>query len=79
MVWYTLLACVNRTQTNCIISNAGRYYDLNILTRTSENYVIPMKNETKSSKIVLNVCQNIIHHGTDCPIKSGACLDDLDR
>lgn len=75
IVWKTALACVPRAQTNCIISNAGRYYDLSLLTRASENYVIPMKNETKASKIVLNVCQNIIHHGTNCPIKSAVCLD----
>lgn len=79
IAWRTALACVPRIQSNCIISNAGRYYDLSILTRTSENYVIPMKNETKSSKIILNVCQNIIHHGTNCPIKSGACFDNLEE
>lgn len=75
MVWKTVLACVPRSQTNCTVVNAGRHYDLGLLTRTSENYMIPMKNETKSPKIVLNVCQNVIYQGTMCPIKSGACLD----
>ncbi|KAL0115499.1 hypothetical protein PUN28_010785 [Cardiocondyla obscurior] len=76
IVWKTALACVPRTQINCTVVNDGRYYDLSPLTRTSENYVIPMKNETKSAKIILNVCQNVIHHGTTCEFKSGACLED---
>jgi len=41
--------------------------------------VIPLKNGTKSAKIMLNVCQSIIHHGAMCPIKSGACLDDPEK
>ncbi|XP_071630310.1 cation-independent mannose-6-phosphate receptor-like isoform X1 [Temnothorax longispinosus] len=76
IVWKTALACVPRTQTNCTVANAGRHYDLSLLTRASENYVIRMRNETKSPKIILNVCQNVIHHGTTCPVKSGVCLDD---
>ncbi|XP_011863304.1 PREDICTED: cation-independent mannose-6-phosphate receptor [Vollenhovia emeryi] len=82
IVWKSALACVPRTQTNCIIANDGHIYDLSLLTRTSENYVIPMKDgipmnsKARSPKIILNVCQNVIHHGTLCPAKSGACLDD---
>jgi len=43
--------------------------------------MIPLhiKNKTKSPKIILNVCQNILHHGIMCPIKSGACLDDPEK
>lgn len=41
--------------------------------------MIPIKNETKSLKIMLNVCQSIIYHGATCPIKSGACLDDPEK
>lgn len=79
IVWMTALACLPRTQTNCTIANAGRYYDLSLLTRASENYVIPIKNGTKSPKIMLNVCQSIVQHGALCPIKSGACLDDPEK
>ncbi|XP_018059825.1 PREDICTED: cation-independent mannose-6-phosphate receptor [Atta colombica] len=81
IIWKTALLCVPRTQTNCTVVNAGHYYDLSLLTRPSENYMIPLhiKNKTKSPKIILNVCQNILHHGIMCPIKSGACLDDPEK
>lgn len=76
MIWKTALACLPKTQTNCTVVNDGHHYDLSVLTRASENYVIPLKNETNSPKIMLNVCQSIIHHGAICPLQSGACLDD---
>ncbi|KYN03799.1 Cation-independent mannose-6-phosphate receptor [Cyphomyrmex costatus] len=81
IVWKTALACVPRTQTSCTVVNNGLYYDLSPLTRTSENYVIPIyiKNKTKSPKIILNVCQSILHHGIMCPVKSGVCLDDPEK
>ncbi|XP_011158228.2 cation-independent mannose-6-phosphate receptor isoform X2 [Solenopsis invicta] len=74
IVWRTVLACLPKVQTNCTVANGGHYYDLSPLTRTSENYVILVKNDTKS-RIVLNVCHNVIHHGAMCPLNSGACLD----
>ncbi|XP_028050278.1 cation-independent mannose-6-phosphate receptor [Monomorium pharaonis] len=77
IIWKTSLVCVPRVQTNCTVTNAGHYYDLSPLTRASENYVIPI-NDTKS-KIVLNVCQSVIHHGVMCPLNSGVCLDEPEK
>ncbi|KAL6449215.1 hypothetical protein ACFW04_000702 [Cataglyphis niger] len=80
MLWSTALACGPRLQTNCTVVNNGYHYDLSPLTRSSDNYVIHMNNEKKSPKIVLNVCQSIIHqYGAMCPIRSGACLDDPEK
>ncbi|CAL1684751.1 unnamed protein product [Lasius platythorax] len=80
MVWKTALACGQRFQTNCTVVNDGYHYDLSSLTRSSENYVIRIRNDMKSPKIVLNVCQSIIRqYGALCPIKSGACLDDTEK
>lgn len=80
MVWKTALACGQRFQTNCTVVNDGYHYDLSSLTRSSENYVIRIRNDMKSPKIVLNVCQSIIRqYGALCPIKSGACLDETEK
>ncbi|XP_070158069.1 cation-independent mannose-6-phosphate receptor isoform X3 [Polyergus mexicanus] len=80
MVWKTALACAQKFQTNCTVVNNGYHYDLSSLTRSSDNYVIHISNEKQSRKIVLNVCQSIIHqYGAMCPIKSGACLDDPEK
>ncbi|XP_072743361.1 cation-independent mannose-6-phosphate receptor isoform X2 [Anoplolepis gracilipes] len=80
MVWKTALACGPRFQTNCTVVNNGLHYDLSPLTRSSNNYVIRMRNEMKLPKIVLNVCQSIIRqYDSMCPIKSGACLDDPEK
>jgi len=77
MLWKTALACGPRFQTNCTVVNNDSYYDLSPLTRFSDNYVIHIRNEMKSPKIVLNVCHSIIRqYDAMCPIKSGACLDD---
>lgn len=80
MSWRTVLACTPRTQTNCTVVKDGYHFDLSPLTRSSENYVISMGNETRSPKIVLNVCQSVIRQPNAlCPIKSGACLNDLTK
>lgn len=77
MIWKTALACTPRTQTTCTAVKDGYHFDLSPLTRSSENYVIYMRNETGSPKIVLNVCHSVIHHSNAlCPIKTGACLND---
>lgn len=78
MVWKTALACAPKFQTNCTIVNNGYHYDLSSLTRSSDNYVIHIS-EKHSPRIVLNVCQSIIRqYGAMCPIKTGACLEDLE-
>ncbi|XP_012235795.1 cation-independent mannose-6-phosphate receptor [Linepithema humile] len=77
MSWKTALACTPRTQTNCTVVKDGHHFDLSPLTRSSENYVISMRNETRLPKIVLNVCQSVVRlPNALCPIKSGACLND---
>lgn len=80
MIWKTALACGPISQTNCTVVNNGQHYDLSPLRRTSDNYVIRIRNEMKSPKIVLNVCQSIIRqYGAMCPINTGVCLDDPEK
>lgn len=80
MVWKTALACGKKFETNCAVVNNGYHYNLSSLTRSSENYVIHIRDNMKSSKIVLNVCHSIIRqYGAMCPMKSGVCLDDVEK
>ncbi|XP_034945138.1 cation-independent mannose-6-phosphate receptor isoform X2 [Chelonus insularis] len=77
MIWRTISACgvppMEKPFIDCTVTDdAGNFYDLSSLTKYSDNYIVPIDENTS---IILNVCHPIVYgNGAVCRYSSSVCL-----